>query len=64
MEKNIEYISESGLFIEGLTCKKIKEIDKYKKVIKKAAESKKPHFRVCFQPLFLYSKRLQRIAEY
>ncbi|WP_291590035.1 hypothetical protein [Bacteroides sp.] len=35
IEKNIEYISGSGLFIEGLTCKKIKEIDKYKKVIKK-----------------------------
>lgn len=32
MEKNIEYINGSGLFIEGLTCKKIKEIDKYKKV--------------------------------
>ena len=31
MEKNIEYISGSGLFIEGLTCKKIKEIDKYKR---------------------------------
>ena len=32
MEKNIEYISGSGLFIEGLTCEDIKEIDKYRKV--------------------------------
>lgn len=32
MEKKIEYISGSGLFIEGLTCSDIKEIDKYRKV--------------------------------
>jgi len=32
MEKKIEYISGSGLFIEGLTYSDIKEIDKYRKV--------------------------------
>lgn len=32
MEKKIEYISGSGLFIEGLTCGNIKEIDKYRRV--------------------------------
>ena len=32
MEKKIEYINGSGLFIEGLTCTDIKRIDKYRKV--------------------------------
>lgn len=32
MEKKIEHINGSGLFIEGLTCSDIKEIDKYRKV--------------------------------
>lgn len=32
MEKKIEYISGSGLFIEGLTSADIKRIDKYRKV--------------------------------
>lgn len=32
MEKRIEYISGSGLFIEGLTCSDIKKIDRYRKV--------------------------------
>ena len=32
MEKKIEYINGSGLFIEGLTCTDIKRINKYRKV--------------------------------
>lgn len=32
MEKKIEYISGSGLFIESLTCSDIKKIDQYRKV--------------------------------